>query len=347
MRIKNMSKSWAQKRYPFLNGTYNSKQLRKYAEYENNRQWQDVFNRLVSLAINIFEWGGDFPETCDQYFFEETLLFNASACIVDSSKVGTFISLPCIPAGAMNMYYEHNHYRAYSLGYSEPFNAITHYNKDIFNKILRNGDTSKLPLNGCVCFDNPQKYPMIETIEIYTNKIVDAMRTIDVLTKRLKVPAIIDTDEDSALAIKTALTDIDNNVLAVFSGSNLASKLAASNSIDTGNSAQAIEAAWNNLNNLWSGIFTALGINNLNTADKRERLLVDEVNSNNDSIDLNVQYRLDQRLHFCENMKAAFGVNITCKIKHENTLLKPSTVTENRGSNGGIYDDPARSVKSS
>lgn len=329
-----MAKNWAQKQYKFLHGTYDNRLLKKLAEYENNRQWQDVFNRLVAKAVNQYEWIGDVPTTIDTYFFEEQLLFRGFACWIKMTD-DIYWSLPCVPVGTQNIYYDHNYYRAVSLGFSKEFRAITHYNKDVFDLINQIDSSNNAELEGCVCFDNTQKYPMIETISIYTDKIVDAMRTIDVIAKQLKLGSIIETDEDSKLAIQTAISQIDQNILAIYASPSIATKLKESKALMTGTAPQALIAAWNHLTSLWSEFNTAFGINNMNRTEKRERLLVDEVNANNEEIDLNEQYRLDQRLHFCDNLKAAFGINVGCRLKHEITVDEGQT-------NGKLYNDDER-----
>lgn len=324
--------SWAISAYPFLNNKYDNRTLSRLAKYETERQWQDVFNRLVAMVVNQFEWTGDFPETCDAYFFEEMLLFRSKACIIEAAP-DVFLTLPCVPASSMNLYYEHNYWRAYSLGFNRRFFAVTHYNKDIVN-ILQPAKEVKSTTMGCVCFDNVQEYPLIETIEIYTNKIVDAMRTLDILLKQLKLSRVIETDENSKIAIQKAIADIDQNIVAVYASGKVTKSLRESLSLDlTNNAPQCLVEAWNHLNNLYSQFYTAFGINNLNTADKKERLLTGEINSNNQAIECNVNYRLDQRKHFCENFKAAFGRTIDCKIKHE----------EDMTDNGSVYDDPSGS----
>ena len=309
---------WLRDFYPFMCGKGNprtSKELRKYAEYENNRQWQDVFNRLVSIAINIYEWS-NLPDTCEPYFLETILLWQAQACIINDEKRGGFLSLPATPASQMNLYYQNTYWRAYSLGYSQKFLALNKWNKDIYKQAtLITDNTDTLP-TGCVCLDNEMSYPLIETVRMYTDKLVDVMRAIDVKVKQLKLGFIIETDEESKVSIQTAIRDVDQNVLAVYARRDIAKAIKESKAINTGSTPQELETLWNHYNNVMSAFLTAFGINNLNTADKKERLLTDEVNSNNEQIQLNAAYRLDQRLHFCENFNAVFGTNISCKLKH-------------------------------
>ena len=57
-------------------------------------------------------------------------------------------------------------------------------------------------------------------------------------------------------------------------------------------------------------LLTFLGINNSNT-DKKERLLVDEVNSNNDFILVNIDHMYDERKRAVEEINKKFNLNIT------------------------------------
>lgn len=333
---------WLYNMYPFLGGSSKSdrRTLQRMAQYENNRMWQDIFNRTVCVIANLFEWK-NLPKTIDQYFFEMMLLFLGQACIVYDEEFASYICLMCTPAGKMNLYYQNGFYRAYSLGYSKKFMALTSYNKDIFEDLLTpfggsEGEGTRVT-RGVVCQDNPLCYEMVNTIEIYTNRVVSAMRSLDVLQKQAQLPSIIETDEDTKLAIQQAVSDINDNVLAVYVGKGIASALMESKSLQTQFNPAVIDVMWNHLNNLRSEQLTAFGINNLNTADKKERLLRDEINSNNDSIEYNLQYRLDYRKRFCENFNSVFGTNISVDLRHENSV---TTVGEpSRGGANGDFKD--------
>lgn len=295
----------------------NSREMRKQARYENSVQWDDVFYRNLAMLCSSFKWTG-LPESVDSYFFEKTLLCRGSACIVDDKELGIKLGLPCNPASPMNLYYEHTVYNAVSMGFTKPFVAITHYNKDVFMKPAFNNN-ALVPEDlaiGCVCFDNTEQYPMLYTLEMYTTKIVDTMRAIDVVQKLMKTPRVIETDENSVATVQRAIQSVDENILAIFGRKDVAKALRESQSLDTGANPAILDCLWAHYNNLYSSFYTAFGINNLNTNDKKERLLVDEVNSNNESISFNIQHRLEQRQHFCENYKAAFGETISVELNY-------------------------------
>ena len=61
-----------------------------------------------------------------------------------------------------------------------------------------------------------------------------------------------------------------------------------------------------------------LGVNNNPNVDKKERLLVDEVNANNEATEDNISHRLKERELFCERVNKAFGLNISVSVNVEN-----------------------------
>lgn len=333
---------WLESMYPRMNGLLSTDTLSRFAKYQNELQWQDVFSRNVALAINLIEWEG-LPETCDSYFMEEMLLFAGRCCILYDPEWNAFLSLPCTIASGQNIYYENSYYKAYSINYEKVFMAITHWNASLFDKFAQFSGAESTPVKGVVIKDNYLEYPLINTIETYTTKMVDAMRTIDVVAKQLKIPSIIETDEESKIALQKAISLIDENVIAVYTNKAITKALKESKVMLTGIQAQIIESAWNHLNSLQAQYLTALGVNNLNTADKKERLLVDEVNSNNDSIQLNMSYRIDQRLHACENFMYAFGMDISCKVRHDYSEQIVSMTNGNKGvdTSGNSNNDDA------
>lgn len=287
------------------------------ADYENNIQWQDVFLRNFNMLVNMFEWEG-MPETVNTEFLESVLLWDAQACVIFDENFKSYLGLPTVQSSNQNIYYQTNFYRAYSLNYTHKFLALNKYTQPIVDGIVSlAGGTIEAGLwRGVVCFDNFMVYPVVNTLEIYTSKIVNAMRAIDVVQTQAKLPTIIETDEDNKLAIQQAISDIDTNVLAIYAGKNLAKAIKETKSFPTQFSPDLLDILWAHKNNIESEMLTVFGINNLNTNDKKERLLTDEINSNNQIINNNLATRLDQRKLFCDNLNRAFGLNVSVKVKH-------------------------------
>lgn len=315
-----------------FNNKSDSRTLRRLAKMENNIMWQDVYLRNVNMISNMFEWSG-MPETVDMEFFELNLLFQPTCAILFDYDFNSYVGLPCIGSGKMNIYYKNTSYHATSLNYSKEFISLTKQNKNVFDIKAHDSEIYPIPqpIKGVVCYDNMTQYPLSHTIEIYTQRIVNAMRAIDVLEKQAQIPSIIETDEESKLAIQSAINDINNNVLAVYVGKDIAKALRESKSLQTQFNPAVLDVMWNHINNLRSEMLTAFGVNNLNTADKKERLITDEVNSNNNFIKLNSGYRLKCREVFCENLKAVFGIDAHVRLKTFDEIVGPQSIGEKNG----------------
>ena len=63
---------------------------------------------------------------------------------------------------------------------------------------------------------------------------------------------------------------------------------------------------------LFNELLSFLGINN-NNVEKRERLIVDEVNANNEFILVNLEHMYEERKKACDLINAKFGTNIEVK----------------------------------
>lgn len=258
------------------------------------------------MFINQFEWT-NLPETVDPIFFERTALFDSRACLLYVPQTQSWISLPCTPASHQNKYYDYTTYRAYSINFEQEFLALTRFNQDILSFLTSDYPIQQgLPL-GVVLNDNYNNYPMVETVEIYCKKILNGQRAIDVATEQLKVPMLIQSSEDTVESIQKAVQSIRENVVAVFANSSLKDKLTDVKSIPTGTNPEILTTLWDTVNNYKGELYTAFGYNNLNTADKKERLLTDEINSNNQVIQDMVNARLDSRKEFCKNFNAVFA----------------------------------------
>lgn len=304
-----------------------TKQQVRTAQMLNQAQLDDVTERMISFVLNIFEWK-NLPDTVDPYFLELILLMEGKACIVQDNKRGGFLGLPVTEMEGMNIYHQHTVQAAHSLGYYQKFKALTKYTKDYAKEMLIDQTSLPVPL-GVMCQDNYTCYPMISTIEIYADKIADTMRSLDVVQKQLKVPSLIEADEDTKTAIQKAVEMIQTNVIAVYAGKGIASKMRETKPIQTMTNPSTLTTLWDNYNNLWSGFYTAFGVDNLNTSDKKERLLGDEIHSNDQAVGMALDYRLQCRKKFCEDFNAVFGTNVSVEVR-ESMQSRQSEV--NKGS---------------
>ena len=75
---------------------------------------------------------------------------------------------------------------------------------------------------------------------------------------------------------------------------------------------------------IWNECMTFLGVNNANM-DKRERLVDDEVQANNEQVGISAEVMLKSREYACEQINKLFGTKISVKRRQFNAPLLDDT----------------------
>lgn len=308
---------WLNTYFPFFQPT--ARQNKKWAEYENNVEFQNTFFNLFNLALNSFEFSG-LPDTCNERFFKMALITSGMACIVKDPDLG-FLSLSVSPAGATwNMYGECSRVRAYG------WNG---FNKE-YENYMEGSDNSRA--KAVVCRENAVCYPLLNCLLVYARRLSQTMRTIDVTAQKLKTPYFIVCDEAQKNSIEKILNDIAFNRDSIITNKSTTPDMFKI--LNTNVRAEALQALWNHYNNLNAEVRTLMGVKSAVNQDKAERLLVDEVNANDEMADLNLDYRLQSYQHFCDLVNEFWGLNITVNMNKE-ALDELSAIETNEG-----VDDP-------
>lgn len=286
---------------PLYNGK-RSRYSQQLALYENQRQFQEIFIHLSNLWLNMFEWK-NMPEGTVPRALERTLFFHGKALFFDDPNMG-LMHTPVNLAQGMNVYYQHTNYRAYSFNYNAQYN--------IKNSVLIK--------------NNEHMWPTCETVEIYTNKILDAARTIDVVAASLKRPTMAVTSDDTKLTCSIVHDDITNNEHIVYVDKNQLADLTKVTPLP--HNGDLLADLWRHKNNILSELYTKMGINNANT-DKRERLITAEADANNQIMQLDVDLMLDLRQEAAEQINAMFGTNISVAMRHDYIVEEVDNEAEN------------------
>ena len=285
---------WFNNIFPYIELT--KKNSNKLAEYENNIEFQNIFFNLLNISLYSFSFK-NLPETCNERFFKLQLILRGCAALVNDSDFG-FLTLGVGNDGA-----EFNTYGEYSKIFGYGFNG---FNKRYTNYMY--GSDNK-DADAVICRDNDCVYPMINVLIMYSKRLSDVMRTLDVATKKLKTPYFITCDESQKTSIKRILDDVDFNHDSIIS--NRSTMPNEFNILQTGANPESIRVLWEHYSNLQAEIRTMLGINSAANLDKKERLVVDEAEANDILTDINIDYRLKSYQQFCDTANELFGLNIS------------------------------------
>lgn len=112
--------------------------------------------------------------------------------------------------------------------------------------------------------------------------------------------------------------------------------------LDTGIKAENLKVLYDYLTDLKGQMDELISINSNPSAEKRERLLVDEVNANNDSTAYTIDARLKQRQKDAEIANKFFGLNIevTLNEDYNEDVKKEEDFTNEEGRDDNEGDKP-------
>lgn len=257
----------------------------------NDLVYIDYYTRLKEYAINTFQWV-NLPDTVDARYMELILCERGKVCFFQDEVVG-FMALPVNEYGNLNVYNYPTEHGIY---------AVNGYNKN------RNIEDS------VVIYNNYLRLPTVLTLSLYAERLSKIQRTIDVNIGACKTPYIIVATENQRLALENAFNQIDENKPALFFTNEMNLDNIKALDLKTPYVSDKLTLL---KHDVWNEAMTFLGIENSNT-DKKERMITDEVNSNDGQIEASRFNMLDARLEACEKINKMFGLKISCKFRNDN-----------------------------
>lgn len=249
----------------------------------NNRTYMQYYNRLTELALSMFEWK-NLPETVDPRFLE-MCLFSDGMCVFFQDEVLGYLSLQCMIGGNLNVYRIPNERRAY---------ATNGYNRDLDGT------------NSVIIFNNYLHTNSMLDVEMFSKRLYNLDRAIDVNANAQKTPVLIQCDESQRLTMKNLYKQYEGNEPFIFGSKGLdANGLKV---LQTG-APYVADKLYELKTQLWNEALTYLGISNINTV-KKERMITDEVARNQGGVVASRYSRLESRRQACRQINEMFGLDI-------------------------------------
>lgn len=255
----------------------------------NNQTYINYLDRLKLLAVSLFSWKGldDVAGFGASRFLELSLYDNGRACFVKDNKLG-YMVLKANPNDKLNIYELPEKVEAWSIGYTK--------NYELDDIVLIMNNTLMMPTS--------------ETLTQFAYRLYETERTIDVNLTAQKTPILIEGDTKTILTLKNVYMQYSGNTPFIFGNKqfDISNKL---NVLKT-DAPYLIDKLELHKHEIWNEALTFLGIDNANT-DKKERLITDEVESNNELINYYLNCFYKTRKEACDriNDKYNLGVELT------------------------------------
>lgn len=269
----------------------------------NTGTWNYYYSRMKNICMSLFKWE-NLPETCNARWLEKQLYFRGFAAFVPDPDFG-WLSLPVNPVDRINIYSEAIAYNAFGMGYNRifPLDQIV---------LVRNN------LNCTSC-----DYVVTQ----FANRLYNIDRAIDVNINAQKTPVLILTDDKQRMTLKNVYKQYDGNEPVIYGKKGvlnpddftvlrtdapfIADKLAAEKE------------------RIWADFLTFAGINSV-AYEKKERLISDEVNANNEHTSMMAAVGLMTRQEAARQLNEklveqglAANVRCTMRIKEDFGEMQP------------------------
>lgn len=258
--------------------------------YMNNRTYMQYYNRLTELALSMFEWK-NLPKTVDQRFLE-LCLFSDGMCVFFEDEVLGYLGLRCMIGGRLNVYQIPTVRNAY---------ATNGYQKELDGT------------NSVIIFNNYIHTNSMLDVEMFSKKLYNLDRAIDVNANAQKTPVLIQCDESQRLTMKNLYKQYEGNEPFIFGSKGLdANGLKV---LQTG-APYVADKLYELKTQIWNEALTYLGISNINVV-KKERMITDEVTRNQGGTVASRYSRLESRRQACKQINEMFGLDIWVEYRED------------------------------
>ena len=263
------------------------------------------------LALNRYKWE-NLPNGIESRYIEQMLYDNGECAMFDHPDLGLCV-LRSSSRENLNIY-------------GEPTKlTVTGFNEH-----------RMVMMDECVrILNNDLGLPTLENIVYYARRMAEIDDIIMQNLRQQRVPYLFATDENNALSMKTLYDRIYQGEPAIFIDKEMLKGEPENIMVIPTLAPYLVDKLQIQKQEMERELLTFLGINN--TLEKKERLIVDETNSNNQFIKMASDIGFKQRQLACEQMNEMFGLNI--RVIETQDEMKEEVEQDGELYNGNQRDD--------
>ena len=236
------------------------------------------------LALNRYKWE-NLPNGIESRYIEQMLFDNGECAMFDHPDLGLCV-LRSSSRENLNIY-------------GEPTKlSLTGFNEH-----------RTVMIDECVrIMNNDLALPSLPDIVYYARRMAEIDDIIMQNLRQQRVPYLLATDENNSFSVKTLYDRMYQGEPAIFIDKEMLKGEPENIMVLPTQAPYLVDKLQIQKQEMERELLTFLGINN--TLEKKERLLVDETNSNNQFIKMASDIGFKQRQHACQQMNEMFGLNV-------------------------------------
>ena len=273
----------------------------------NNMTFSYYYYKLMLIARALFEWES-LPNNMDERWIEK-YLFTSGKCIFFNDPTMGFMVAGLAQQGSINCY-------------GDPTTVYPVAENYVYNgPKLINGE------NCYVIRNNDLMLPEFPIVRHYAFKLCNIDRAIDVNIEAQKTTIIVRCSDKQRLSLKNAINQRRDNepVIWTTDQANIADM------VDTLQiqAPSVFKDLQTQKHMILNEVFTDFGINNANM-DKRERMVANEVEANNEQVKASEDVLLKAREEACKNINRIFSLNISVKRRELDEIPEYKEINEEK-----------------
>lgn len=271
--------------------SYQLLSYKSVAQISNNITFSYYYYKLMLIVNNLFEWEG-LPNNMESRWIEN-YLFSDGQCVFFKDPVMGFMVAGIAQDGGVNCYNDPTTLTPVAVNYV--------YSG---NEPLTNGENCFLIRN------NALRLPEFAVVRYYAFKLSNIDRAIDVNIEANKTPIIVKCSDRQRLSLKQAINQRKDNEPVIWTDD----KSDINGMVETMslNPPMVFKDLQVQKHMIINEFFTDIGVNNANM-DKRERMVANEVEANNEQVKACEDVLLRSREEACKQINRIFGLNISVK----------------------------------
>lgn len=278
----------------------------------NDETYYDYLRRMKMVALSLFEW--KLPKGMDSRYLEKSLYYKGMATLFETAEFG-FINTQCSSNGYLNMY-----------GLPSSLNCMTynglHWYKKLYTQLGETEEIRKTQREEeCIFVMNDwEACPTAFTIEQFAYRMYLAQRTADVNMSAQRTPVMVVCSDKQRLTMENLYSQYDGNQPFIFGDKDANINENSLKSLKT-DAPYICDKVMDYKKEIWNEFLQFLGVNSI-SIEKKERLITDEANQNNEVINLYLQSRLAPRQKACDQFNELYGLtgDQKCEVRVRSDL---------------------------
>jgi len=270
-------------------------------KHQGNRYYYHYARYLSSLAFQLFEWEG-LPKSVDPRYLEMMLHTHGYVGFYNEPTIG-YIAVQGAVSGV-------NHYLL-PTKFRTATPQLENRDFEVYNNGTKKNEDAKG--QGVVIYNNDMHLPSMNSIMMFAQDLAELKEIIRINQNAQKTPVMIVAEDTNQFSLKQVYNQYEGNAPVIVVNKNFDPEAIKVFKTDA---PFVVDKLNLQKNAVWLEAMTYFGIKNANM-DKKERMVSDEVESNNEQIEASGNIMLKSREEACERINELFGLNISVKVRHE------------------------------